>query len=546
MHAYSENGSEAAFAELVRRYVDFVYSAARRMVCDLHLAEDVTQAVFVAFAKNAQHLADRPLISGWLHRTSQNIAAQTVRTIERRRAREKEAVTMNELLAGKSESNWEEIEPHLDHALGELTESDRDAVLLRYFERKSAREIAKVFATSEEAAQKRVNRAVERLRDYFTKRNVRIGASSLIALISLHGVQAAPAALLTAISSTATVAAATMAHAPAIAVTKTIAMTTLQKFVVGSTLVVAIGAGLYQAQQVSQLKTQLESAKQKGPDNGDLEQLKHELAETTEQLAAIRKENDQLKRDNAELYKLRGEVPRLRNESRELTQLKTNPASDATISEALKWKERVKLLKQYAEQNPDASIPELQFATEQDWLDAASKKIETPTDYRIAMSSLRGRVENKFAGMLQKALRKYMKENNDQFPSELSLLQPYFNSPVDDAILERYVILPGDGVPSLYMGKWIISQKAPVDKEFDGRTGVGPNGYGSTGTNGWDDPKSSSQVIQKTLNPAIKAYAAANGGRQPDKPSDLMPYLKTPEEKAALEKAIELLEANSK
>src|SRR5882724_2488169 len=98
LHIYAETRSETAFAELVRRHVDFVYSAALRMVRDPHLAEDVTQSVFVAFAKNAALLTNRRVLSGWLHRTAQNIAAHTVRTIERRRAREQEAVAMNELL----------------------------------------------------------------------------------------------------------------------------------------------------------------------------------------------------------------------------------------------------------------------------------------------------------------------------------------------------------------------------------------------------------------------------------------------------------------
>src|SRR5207244_9371892 len=117
---YTERRSEAAFAELVRRHVDFVYSAALRMVCDSHLAEDVTQGVFVAFAKNAAQLTNRRVLSGWLHRTAQNIAAHTVRTIERRRAREQEAVSMNGLLSTEPDAVWDHIVPHLDQALGEL------------------------------------------------------------------------------------------------------------------------------------------------------------------------------------------------------------------------------------------------------------------------------------------------------------------------------------------------------------------------------------------------------------------------------------------
>ena len=175
---YAGSRSEPAFAELVRRHVDFVYSAALRMVRDAHLAEDVTQKTFVALAQNARQLADRPVLSGWLHRTAQNLAANTVRSEVRRRAREQEAAAMNELLAAEPDAVWEKIAPQLDTALGELSEPDRDALLLRYFERKSAREMAQTLGTTEDAAQKRVSRAVERLREFFSKRNVTIGASS--------------------------------------------------------------------------------------------------------------------------------------------------------------------------------------------------------------------------------------------------------------------------------------------------------------------------------------------------------------------------------
>src|SRR6266487_290548 len=112
LRAYAESRSEAAFAELVRRHLDFVYSAALRMVCDPHLAEDVTQAVFVALAKSAGQLLNRAVLTGWLHRTAQNIAAETVRTIERRRSREKEAAAMNELLSAEPDIVWERIAPH--------------------------------------------------------------------------------------------------------------------------------------------------------------------------------------------------------------------------------------------------------------------------------------------------------------------------------------------------------------------------------------------------------------------------------------------------
>jgi len=200
LREYGENRSETAFAELVRRHVDLVYSAALRMVCDTHLAQDVTQSVFLALAQNGRRLTDRPVLSGWLHRTAQYLASKAVRTDARRRAREQEAASMNEMLSTEPDTSWEQLAPRLDAALGELNEADRDALLLRYFERKSAREMAQILGLSDEAAQKRVSRAIERVREIFSKHGVAVGASGLAALLSANAVQSAPIGLTTTIS----------------------------------------------------------------------------------------------------------------------------------------------------------------------------------------------------------------------------------------------------------------------------------------------------------------------------------------------------------
>ena len=520
---YTGHRSEAAFAELVRRHIDLVYSAALRMVCDAHLAEDVTQGVFLAFAQNAQQLTDRPVLSGWLHRTAQNLAANTVRSDVRRRAREQEAATMNELLTADPDATWEHIAPHLDAALGDLSEADRDALLLRYFERKSAREMAQTLGTTEDAAQKRVSRAVERLREFFAKRGVTVGASGLVILISANAVQAAPAGLAVTISTAAILAGTTLTTSTTATATKTIAMTTLQKTLITTTLAAAVGAGVYEARQASMLRSQVQTVQQQqAPLAEQIQQLQRERDDMTKRLAELQAENEQLKsnQNTAELLKLRDEVARLRNE-----------ANDPTDALAKALVAKMNKLKQRLAETPDAKIPELQFVTEQDWLNAANDRLDNDASYRRALSTLRKAGEGKFATMLNRAVIGYMKNNGGQMPADLDQLQPYFDSPVDDAILQRWEIAPANTVLGLGMGgNSIITQKAPVDDIFDTRYGIGPNGFGSAAF--------LSSVLGDTLAPVNEAYMAAHNGQTSATSVQLLPYATTPEQQAAVQKLI--------
>ncbi len=201
---FARRGEEDAFAILVRRHVDFVFSAARRLLVDEHLSEDVTQQVFLTLAGEAGNVHDRleggtPL-SGWLHVTTRNLAAKTIRGRERRVAREQEAMSMHEIATGGEEPAWRQIAPHIDGALAELPEQDRDALLLRYFERITAREIGLRFGIGEEAAQKRVARALDRLRGVFLARGLAVPSTTLAGAIVANAVQPAPAALVSTIA----------------------------------------------------------------------------------------------------------------------------------------------------------------------------------------------------------------------------------------------------------------------------------------------------------------------------------------------------------
>jgi RNA polymerase sigma factor (sigma-70 family) len=245
---FARNNSQDAFAEIVRRHLNLVYSAALRQVRSPQLAEEVTQSVFADLARAAGSVAcggDAPspgsgrdasspkTLTPWLYTVTRRTAIDAIRKESRRQLREQIALEINTMNATASSAGippaWSQIEPFLDEAMAALDETDRSAILLRYFENKNLREVGESLGTSEDAAQKRVSRAVERLHEFFTKRNVTIGASGLAVLVSANAVQSAPIGLAVTISSAA-VLAGTAAHtSTVIAATKAIAMTTIQK-----------------------------------------------------------------------------------------------------------------------------------------------------------------------------------------------------------------------------------------------------------------------------------------------------------------------------
>lgn len=340
------------------------------MVRDAHLAEDVTQGVFVALAREARRLVDRPVLSGWLHRTTQNLSANVVRSNVRRRAREQEAAAMNELLANESDATWENIAPHLDDALGALGEADRDALMLRYFERKSAQEMAQVLGVSTEAAQKRVTRAVERLREFFAERGVTVGASGLAGIIGTNAVQAAPVGLSATIASAAAVAGTVVSAVTSTSsVTQAIAMTTLQKTLFSTVLAVAIAAGLNEVRKSSGLRAKLSAQQDEHALLADqLAQSNHAREESLRQAAALQSKNQN---DAAELVRMRGEVARLRRQLAEVAAARPTPAA---LPAAPKPDSEPPEPLQIFVANADARVPVGQTLAIGGWATAAGKR----------------------------------------------------------------------------------------------------------------------------------------------------------------------------
>src|SRR3984957_8057250 len=188
--------SQEAFETLLNRHVNLVYSTALRMVRDPSLASEVTQTTFIILAKKARLLGSGTVLSGWLYRTTQYAAARAMRTEYRRREREEEAAKM-QTETSNSNSMWEELAPLLDQAMAQLGETDRNAVVLRYFENKDSHDVGEALGINEAAAQKRVARAVEKMRKFCLKRGIVAPAIALTAVISANAVQAAPVAVIT-------------------------------------------------------------------------------------------------------------------------------------------------------------------------------------------------------------------------------------------------------------------------------------------------------------------------------------------------------------
>ena len=316
IEAFNREQSQDAFTELVRRHLDLVYCAALRQVRSPQLAEEVAQSVFMDLARNAARLKGDTILTAWLYKVTRRTAINVVRGEARRQVREQIASQLNAMNA--TAADWTHIEPVLEEAMDALDDTDRTAVLLRYFENRSLREVGEVLGITDAAAQKRVTRAVERLREFLGKRGVGMSAASLLVLISGNAVHAAPVGLAAAISSAlaGTVGAATTAAA-----TKAIAMTTLQKTLIIAAIAATAAVGVYEARRASGLQNQvqllqqqraslLDQVRQVEPDN---ETFSNKLVRAERSSAA---NTERLR----ELLRLRGEVASLRRQQRQLEQ----------------------------------------------------------------------------------------------------------------------------------------------------------------------------------------------------------------------------------
>jgi RNA polymerase sigma factor (sigma-70 family) len=232
LREYAESGSESAFTELVARHTDLVYSAALRQVPSSDLACDVAQNVFTSLARGARTLAGKlnpdASLAGWLCRCTRNLALNLRRDDFRRHSRERQAME-NLHPSPETAPDWDRLRPILDEAISGLNEADHDALVLRFFKNLDLRSVGLALGVSDDTAQKRVSRALEKLRDHLAHHGITTTGAALAMAISANAVQAAPVGLAATISTAATLAGTTLATTTTATAIKTIAMTTTSK-----------------------------------------------------------------------------------------------------------------------------------------------------------------------------------------------------------------------------------------------------------------------------------------------------------------------------
>jgi RNA polymerase sigma factor (sigma-70 family) len=196
LHQYVAMRSDAAFAELGRRYAGLVYATCLREIGDRTLAEDVAQDVLLLMSRKANTLQRHETLAGWLYSAARYLSKNLLKQERRRQMNEARAAESTIAASDTGNRLWERIEPHLHEALDHLKPADREAVLLRFVAEQSFAEVGSRLGLSENTARMRVNRALDRLRVYLRKAGIVVSVGLLAPLMEERAAQAAPARLL--------------------------------------------------------------------------------------------------------------------------------------------------------------------------------------------------------------------------------------------------------------------------------------------------------------------------------------------------------------
>jgi RNA polymerase sigma factor (sigma-70 family) len=328
LRQYVEQRSEAAFSELVREHLNLVYSAAwRETNGDTALAEDLAQEVFTELAGKAPKLLRHPSLAGWLYTTVRHLAANVRRSNQRRRQREATANLMNELDSDESpEAVWQQVRPVLDDALHEMKESDRIAIVLRFLENRSLREVGEALGLQENAARMRVDRALEKLRGLLARRGITSTGAGLAGALAVGVILPAPSAFAATVASTA-LASSVVAGSTTLSFVQIMTLSKVQISVASVLVIAGIAVPAWQqtrlqaarseaaalqtqVAEVSTLREEVGRLRAVEADRAELERLRQYQAEVQPELVRLRGMAGAARRANAEVAELRAQQTR--------------------------------------------------------------------------------------------------------------------------------------------------------------------------------------------------------------------------------------------
>ena len=330
LREYVTQGDEHAFGELLARYMDLVYSAALRQVGgDAALAEDVAQTVFADLARKAKSLPAEVRLGGWLYRRACFLAQTMLRSEIRRKAREQAELAMNDPSTGPEEEVWRHIAPMLDEVMNRLSPLDRDALVLRFFERQPLRAVGLALGTSENTARMRVERALEKLRHLLAKCGVTSTAAALALVLANQAITAAPVGLVAGVTGVSLAGAAAGASGITTLWLKLMTFTKLKIGIAG----LCVAAGV-----TTPLVVQYRHNARLGQENLALRQQIAQLAiirDAVEQLPDLKADpgdSEARRQQQLELRRLRGMIAAQRRQETELRQQLEAAESQADLA----------------------------------------------------------------------------------------------------------------------------------------------------------------------------------------------------------------------
>jgi RNA polymerase sigma factor (sigma-70 family) len=335
LRRYAEERDEAAFAELVRRHVNLVYSVALRTVNgDAHLAADAVQVVFTDLARKALSLSRHRVLAGWLFTSARFAAAKLVRGEQRRHVREQEAHLMHVLDSNDDSAaqlDWERVRPVLDEVIGELAEPDREAILLRFFEGRDYASIGAKLNLADNTTRMRVDRALDKLRARLERRGVRSTSAALATALAQQAVAAAPAGLAATVTGAALAGGATLAGSAVVAGAGAAAvgttfmnMATLQIGLAGAIAVAGVAGYVVQAKTNASLQEQVAALRR---ENTTLEALRVEQRKLAREAADVA----EMRRDDAAFARVQQEAADLRGRLQQLAAAPAAPVSPVML-----------------------------------------------------------------------------------------------------------------------------------------------------------------------------------------------------------------------